>query len=99
MGWSKEVKFEDNSFSKSSFKLYIKYKDMAYHWVVHWKMEPIKVDEWFQRKAFKNELGSTLNVYAPTYELYVAEDIPEGDTENPNRLGEEAIGNLEAVTK
>ena len=72
---------------------------MTYDWVVHSKMKPIEVDEWFKRKAFKNELGSTLNVYAPTYELYVAEDIPEGDTENPNRLGEEAIGNLEAVTK
>ena len=72
---------------------------MTYHWVVHSKMKLIEVDEWFNRKAFKNELGSTLNIYAPTYELYVAEDIPEGDSENPNRLGEEAIGNLEAVKK
>ena len=63
------------------------------------KMKPIEVDEWFKRKDLKNELGSTLNVYAPTYELEVAKNIPKGYSENPDRLGEEDIGNIEAVTK
>ena len=61
------------------------------------KMRTIDVDEFIKIKFFKDELDSTLNLNEPTDELFVAKDITEEASLNPDRLNEEIIGNLEYV--
>ena len=72
---SKEVKSKYNLLCTSSFRFYIRDKDMSFHCVVHYNMKPIDVDELFKRGDFNNETYSTLKVNAQTKEPIDAEDI------------------------
>ena len=49
-------------FCTSPQKIYIKDEDKKCHWVVHSKMKPIGVGEFFNIKAIINKLESIINV-------------------------------------
>ena len=63
-----------NHLCTSYHKFYIKDKDIKNHWVVHSKMKPIGVDEFFSRNIVINELESILNKDDKTEASVAAED-------------------------
>ena len=55
-----------NFFRVSLFKIYIKNKYILCHWFGHSKMNPIDLDELFNREDFNNETSLTLKVNKKT---------------------------------
>ena len=63
------------------------------------KIKPIDVDEYLKRKAFNNEMDSTLKVNDQTEEPVDAEDITEESRENHDNLDEESSVHLEYLPR
>ena len=88
---SKRLNLKINPFVTSSFKFYIKDKDISCHWVGHSKMRPIDVDEFFKRKSFNYETYQTLKFNDQTEEPVDEEDITEEVCANPDKIDAESI--------